>query len=156
MTKEQLKKLLFRKSIEAIYHLSDGDKDPQTIEESIYRNSRYRSILYCLQIFSLITYGNAHRGIVFGFSPDYLSENNDLTLSFDLDKLEWMFKFPHFDSGVSDSFLEGQLENAEIKYGVSVADWLAQGSVEIIKDSNAIYNLGIEQLTQSIVRTESD
>lgn len=156
MTEDELKNLLFKLSVQAIYHLSDGSEDVISVQEAIEKNGFFRPIVNQVQILNVINHSDSEKDITFLLSPDYLMENVDLVLGYGLNDIMWTFSLPKYDTDEPEVVAEDATGKIEIGSEEGVVNWLIRGSVEIKQVGEKSYDLRIEELHSSVFRSESN
>ena len=156
MTEDELKNQLFKLSAQAIYHLSDGSKDPISIQEAIEHNTFFRPILYCVQILSIKNISDSEKEITFVLSPDYLIENSELVFKGFFNELMWTFKLDAYDYGIEETIVDDAEGRIDIRSEEGVENWIARGEIQILQCNKDTYQISTADFFNSIVRTESD
>jgi hypothetical protein len=156
MTEDELKNELFKLSVQAIYHLSDGSKDVITVQEAIEKNSYLRPIINFVQIMNVVNQSDSEKIITFVFSPDYLIENAKFVNSYELNDIMWTYSLPKYDIDESEVIVEDITGKIEMTSEEGVVNWLTRGSIEIKQVGLNSYNLRIEELHSSIIGNKSD
>jgi hypothetical protein len=156
MTEAELKKTLFKLSVEAIYYLSRGSYSALTIQEYVEKNSNSRPVLSCAQIMKVNNISDSEKEIHFVLSPDYLSFNRSLVLQADLDELKWSFKLPSYINEITEDLLPYLREGAKVQAEEGVIEWLISSEVDLIEIGHRTYDLDFEIFHNSIVETDKN
>jgi hypothetical protein len=156
MTEEQLKNLLFKMSVMAVHSISDGSEDTISVQEAIERNSHSRPIIFSTQIMSVNNIGDSEKEITFALSPDYLIENHSLVLQGRLDELSWTYKLPQYDYGNEEVLMEDADGQISMRSEEGVVNWLIRGTIELAKVNARTYELDLEAIYHSVIKTNND
>ena len=156
MTEDELKNQLFKLSVQAIYHLSNGSEDVITVQEAIEKNGFFRPIIYCVQILNVVFQSDSEKVITFVISPECLTENIDLVFGYGLNELMWTFSLPKYDIGEPEVLADDATGKIEMTSEEGVVNWLIRGSVEIKKVGYKFYDLSVEDFYRSVFRAQSN
>ena len=156
MTEDELKNLLFKLSVQAIYHISEGSEDVITVQEAIEKNGFFRPIVNYVQILNVINHSDSEKDITFVLSPDYLIENVDLVFRYGLNDIMWTFSLPKYDIDEPEVVADDATGKIEMTSEEGVVNWLIRGSVDIKQVGEKSYDLSVEELHKSVFRTESN
>lgn len=156
MTESDLKNLLFKLSVQAVYEMSNKTDDPISLQESLQRVCVYRPIVGAVQIYNITNHSDSQKDIIFMFSPYYLYENRSLVFPYDLNDLIWMFKIPEYDYGESETIFKDEHGAIDMVSEEGIVNWLGRSSIDIIKIGESTYDLGTEELYKSVFPTQSE
>lgn len=151
MTEAELNNLLVKVSVQAIYQLSDGSRDPITVQEAIERNANCRPILPPIQILEVQSPTTGYKTIKFFLSPDYLMDNRHLNNGYSLDMLTWKFNLPAYDYGEEEVLVDDASGTISMRSEEGIVEWLMRGVVEIVNVNELIYQLELETLYHSLI-----
>ena len=153
INEQELKNLLAKVSLLAVYQLSNGSEDPISVQESIGHNSFTRPILTPVQILDIKNISDSGIEIKFALSPDYLSTNIDLVMEYELQQLIWIFKLPQYDNGVDEVVVDDEEGQISIRSEEGVVEWLSRGTIEIHNVSDLSYKLDLEMLYHTVIKS---
>jgi hypothetical protein len=156
MTEDELKNELFKLSVQAIYHLSDGSEDVITVQEAIEKNSYLHPIINSVQILNVVNQSDSEKILTFVFSPDYLMENAEIVNGYGLNDIMWTYSLPKYDMDEPEVILEDTTGKIEMTSEEGVVNWLTRGLIEIKQVGVKSYNLKIEDLHSSLIGNKSD
>jgi hypothetical protein len=156
MTEEQLKNLLFKMSVMSVHGISDGSEDTISVQEAIEINSHSRPIIFSTQIMSVNNISDSEKEITFALSPDYLMENRSLVLQGCLDELTWIYKLPQYDYGNEEVLMEDADGQISMSSEEGVVNWLIRGTIELAKVNARTYELDLETIYHSVIKTNND
>ncbi len=152
MDEEQLKNLLVKISVLAVYQMSNGSEDPVAVQESIEHKSYTRPILTPVQVLDIKNIRDSEKEIKFALSPDYLATNIDLVMEYELQQLIWIFKLPQHDYGEEEVVVDDDEGQISIRSEEGVVEWFIRGSVEILNVSDLTYKLDLETLYHTVIK----
>jgi hypothetical protein len=141
---------LYRLSVKAIHSLSGNTKDVITVQEAIEHNAYFRTILSCVQIWSIdFNKEDIYCKINFVLSPDFMIENANFTLAGALDQLKWVFEIQRYDYGEDD-------EGNKISEEEGIDNWLIKSRIKVNYEQINIEGVELIDFVTAIHITESD
>lgn len=141
---------LYRLSVKAIHALSGDTRDAITVQEAIEHNAYFRTILSCVQIWSIdFNKEDGYCDIHFVLSPDFMMENANLTLAGSLDQLKWVFEIQRYDYGEDE-------EGNKIGDEDGVDGWLIKSKIKVNYEQLNISGIELKDFVTAIHITESD
>ena len=150
MDKMDFESTLYRLSVKAIHALSGNTRDTITVQEALERNAYFRTILSCVQIWSIdFNKEDCYCEIHFVLSPDFMIENANFTLAGALDQLKWVFEIQRYDYGEDE-------EGNKIGDEDGVDDWLIKSKIKVNYEAVNINNFELIDFVEAIKFTESD
>lgn len=150
MDKMGFESTLYRLSVKAIHALSGNTRDVITVQEAIEHNAYFRTILYCVQIWSIdFNKEDNYCEIHFVLSPDFMIENAKFTLAGSLDQLKWVFEIQRYDYGEDE-------EGNKIGDEDGVDGWLIKSKIKVNYEAVNINNIELIDFLEAIKFTECD
>ena len=150
MDKMGFESTLYKLSVKAIHTLSGNTRDAITVAEAIEHNAHFRTILSCVQIWSIdFKKKENYCDIHFVLSADFMMENADLTLSGSLDKLKWIFEIQVYDYGEDE-------EGNKIGDEDGIDGWLIRSKIKVNYEQLNISGIELKDFVKAIHITESD
>jgi hypothetical protein len=150
MDKMGFESTLYRLSVKAIHALSGNTKDVITVQEAIEHNAYFRTILSCVQIWSIdFNKEDNYCEIHFVLSPDFMIENAKFTLAGSLDQLKWVFEIHRYDYGEDE-------EGNKIGDEDGVDGWLIKSKIKVNYEAVNINNIELIDFLEAIKFTECD
>ena len=150
MDKMGFESTLYRLSVKAIHALSGNTRDVITVQEAIEHNAYFRTILSCVQIWSIdFNKEDIYCEIHFVLSPDFMIENANFTLAGALDQLKWVFEIQRYDYGEDE-------EGNKIGDEDGVDGWLIKSKIKVNYEAVNINNIELIDFVEAINFTESD
>lgn len=140
MNKLELESVLYRESVKALYILCRGSEDIITFEESLEHFARFRPVILNTQVMKYAFNKKNDYEITFVFSPEYMFDNDSITICYYLNYLTWKLILPKYDYDDIDE---------------KVSSWLPKGKIKIFKNSfpaGAIQSLDYEIFTETLVK----
>jgi len=141
MTEAELKNLLFKLSVEAIYSISNGSTDSIGIKEAIEHYAYSRPTINSVQMIKVMNSSNGWKTLKFLLSPYCLINNHSLNIQHGLDELEWYYTLPDYDYGKE--------EESESEEGV--VNWLTRGTIDLSNASPNTYKMTLEKLYDAVL-----
>ena len=142
--------ILYKLSIKAIHALSGNTNDVITVEEAIEHNAYFRSILDCVQIWSVdFKREDGYCDIHFVLSPDFMKTNSKLTLAGSLDQLKWVFQIQRYDYGEDE-------EGNKVSEEDGINDWLIKSKIKVNYEQINISSIELRDFLIAIHSTTSD
>jgi hypothetical protein len=120
MNKQEFESVLFKESVKALYTLCRGSEDIITFEESLEHFARFRPIVSNAQVMKYAFNKKNNYEITFVFSPEYMFDNDSITIHYYLNFLAWKLILPKYDYDDIDE---------------KVSSWLPKGKIKIFKNS---------------------
>jgi hypothetical protein len=150
MDKMGFESTLYRLSVKAIHALSGNTRDVITVQEAIEHNAYFRTILSCVQIWSIdFNKEDIYCEIHFVLSPDFMIENANFTLAGALDQLKWVFEIQRYDYGEDE-------QGNKIGDEDGVDGWLIKSKIKVNYEAVNINNIELIDFVEAINFTESD
>ena len=141
MNKLEFESVLYKESVKALYTLCRCSEDIITFEECMEHFVRFRPIVLNTQ---LMKYGFNKKNnyeITFVFSPDYMFDNDSITICHYLNYLTWKLILPKYDYDDDDE---------------KVSTWLPKGKIKIFKNSfpiEVIQSLDYGIFTETFIKS---
>jgi hypothetical protein len=150
MDKMGFESTLYRLSVKAIHALSGNTRDVITVQEAIEHNAYFRTILTCVQIWSIdFNKEDIYCEIHFVLSPNFMMENANLTLAGSLDQLKWVFEIQRYDYGEDE-------EGNKIGDEDGLDGWLIKSKIKVNYEAVNINNIELIDFLEAIKFTECD
>ena len=114
MNKLEFESVLYKESVKALYILCRGSEDIITFEESLEHFARFRPIILNAQIMKYTFNKKNNCEITFVFSPNYMFDNDSITICYYLNYLTWKLILPKYDYDdidEIDEILIGETDN---------------------------------------------
>lgn len=156
MTVDELRNLLFKLSIQAIHGLSYGSEDVLAVQQAIKTNGILRPIVNSVQVIKLTSLDDGEINITFVLSPDYMIEQDDFVVAFNLNEIMWEFTLPRYHIDESEVVAEDTSGQIKVSSEEGIVNWLIRGTVDIKQVGLRTYDLSIEEFYSSIILAESD
>ena len=141
MNKLEFESVLYKESVKALYALCRGSEDIITFEESLEHYARFRPIILNAQIMKYTFNKKNNCEITFVFSPNYMFDNDSITICYYLNYLTWKLILPKYDYDDIDE---------------KVSLWLPKGKIKIFKNSfpaDTIQSLDYEIFTETFIKS---
>jgi hypothetical protein len=119
MNRQEFESVLYKESVKALYILCRGSEDIITFEESIEQFVRFRHIVLNTQVMKYGFNKKNNYEITFVFAPDYMFDNDTITIRHYLNYLTWKLVLPKYDYDDDDE---------------KVSTWLPKGKIKIFKN----------------------
>ena len=140
MNKLEFESVLYKESVKALYILCRGSEDIITFEECMEHFVRFRPIASNIQFMKYGFNKKNNYEITFVFSPDYMFDNDSITICHYLNYLMWKLVLPKYD-----------YDDDEEK----VSTWLPKGKIKIFKNSfpiEVIQSLDYGVFTETFIK----
>jgi hypothetical protein len=140
MNKLEFESVLYKESVKALYVLCRGSEDIITFEECMEHFVRFRPIASNIQFMKYGFNKKNNYEITFVFSPDYMFDNDSITICHYLNYLTWKLVLPKYD-----------YDDEEEK----VSTWLPKGKIKIFKNSfpiEVIQSLDYGVFTETFIK----
>jgi hypothetical protein len=140
MNKLEFESVLYKESVKALYILCRGSEDIITFEECMEHFVRFRPIASNIQFMKYGFNKKNNYEITFVFSPDYMFDNDSITICHYLNYLTWKLVLPKYD-----------YDDDEEK----VSTWLPKGKIKIFKNSfpiEVIQSLDYGVFTETFIK----
>ena len=140
MNKKEFESVLYKESVKALYILCRGSEDIITFEESLEHFARFRPIVSNAQVMKYAFNKKNNCEITFVFSPEYMFDNDSITIHYYLNFLAWKLILPRYDYDDIDE---------------KVSSWLPKGTIKIFKNSfptEVIQSLDYGIFTETFVK----
>jgi len=140
MNKLEFESVLYKESVKALYVLCRGSEDIITFEECMEHFVRFRPIASNIQFMKYGFNKKNNYEITFVFSPNYMFDNDSITICHYLNYLTWKLVLPKYD-----------YDDDEEK----VSTWLPKGKIKIFKNSfpiEVIQSLDYGVFTETFIK----